>query len=40
LVAGDGSYAWGVDLDAAARQTDLLELSAEIYVLARQAAAL
>lgn len=40
LVAGDGSYAWGVDLDAASRQTDLLELSAEIYVLARQAAAL
>jgi molybdopterin-guanine dinucleotide biosynthesis protein MobB len=40
LVAGDGSYAWGIDLNAATRQTDLLELSAEIYILARQAAAL
>lgn len=40
LVVGDGSYAWGTDLSAAARQTDLLELSAEIYVLARQAAAM
>ncbi len=40
LVASHGSYAWGLDLEAASRQTDLLELSAQIYVLARQAAAL
>ena len=40
LVAGDGSYAWGADLEAASMQTDVLELSAETYVLARQAAAL
>ncbi|MGD8207490.1 MAG: class II aldolase/adducin family protein, partial [Thiohalocapsa sp.] len=40
LVAGRGSYAWGVDLEQALGRIQLLELSARIYILARQAAAL
>lgn len=39
LVAGHGSWTWAADLEAAKQRIELLERSAKIYVIARQAAA-
>ena len=40
MLAGHGAFAWGNDLEQACGWTELLEYSAKVYVISRQAAAL